>query len=172
MNIRQRLESAPLENLRELAEQGLVYGGVRGQGFLAVDLEGAAMKIGHFAARFLDNQHAGSGVPGIEVELPESVEAATGDATQIQSCRSRAPNSVGAQSNLMIKVDVRILVPLVTGKARGHQAFGEIRGLRHLNTLLVQVGAASLLCCEQLIARGIVNHPGNSPALVLERPGT
>ena len=71
----------------------------------------------------------------------------------------------------MIEVNVRILVALVAGKASGRQAFGQVRNLRNLDALLVQIGAASLLRCEQLIARRIINHAGNSPVLVFQPQG-
>jgi hypothetical protein len=41
-------------------------------------LERAAFEIRHFAAGFFDNQYTRGGVPGIEIELPEAIEAAAG----------------------------------------------------------------------------------------------
>ena len=137
---------------------------IRRQGFAAVDLEGPALKVRNFAAGLFDNQHARSRVPGIEVELPEPVEAAAGHAAQVERRRTRAPHAMGAQSDLVIEVNVRILVPLVAGKTSGHQALRQVRDLRHLDALLIQKRAASLLGREQLIARGIVDHASDALA--------
>src|SRR5713101_6730515 len=87
-NIGQRLQAVPFEDLRELIEQRAVHLTIRSQSFLAVQLKGAAVKIRHFATRLFDDQHARSRVPGIEVELPESVEASAGHAAQVQSRRT------------------------------------------------------------------------------------
>ena len=133
-----------------------------------MSLKGPALEIRHFAAGFFDNQHACRRVPGIEIELPEAVEASAGHTAQVERRRTRPPHAVRAQSDLMIEVNVRILVPLVAGKAGGHQAFGQVRDLRHLDCVADSVRAASLLGREQLVARGIVNHAGNSPVLVLQ----
>ena len=135
---------------------------IRGQGLTAVELEGPAFEIRHFAARLFDNQHTRGRVPGIEIELPEAVEASAGHAAQVEGRRTCTPHAVGAQRDLVIEVNIRILVPLVAGKAGGHQALGQVRNLRNLDSLLVQVGAASLLGRKQLVARGIVNHAGNA----------
>src|ERR1700730_11206526 len=80
VNIGQGFQSSPFENLRELMEQRAMHQAICGQGFAAVQLEAAAVKIRHFAAGFFDHQHPRSRVPGIEVELPKSIEASAGHA--------------------------------------------------------------------------------------------
>src|SRR6266849_10622335 len=76
-----------------------------------------------------------------------------------------------AQCDLVIEVNIRVLMPLVAGKAGGHQAFRQICNLRNLDSLLVQISAASLLGREQLIASRIVDHARNQAVLVLQSKG-
>ena len=89
---------------------------IRGQGFAAVELKRSAVEIRHFAACLFNDQHPRSRIPGIEIELPESVETSAGHAAQVQGRRTRAPHTVGAQSDLVIEVNIRVLVPLWLGK--------------------------------------------------------
>src|SRR5207245_2864420 len=90
---------------------------VRGQDLAAGKLKGAAVHVCDDATSFFDQQGAGGGVPRIERELPKPVHATGGDITEIQRGGASAAHSMRAQSDLMVVVDVRILVALVTGKA-------------------------------------------------------
>src|SRR5579864_1607020 len=123
--IGQRNEIAPGKNLFEFMQQGIVDQPVRRERFSAVQLKRAAVKIRHSAARFLHHQHAGSRVPGIEIEFPKTIEAAAGDGTQIQRSRSRTPHPVRTQGDLVVKVDIRILMSLMAWKASGDKGFGQ-----------------------------------------------
>ena len=85
--------------------------------------KGRSIEARYFAAGLLHDQHAGRRVPGIEIELPEAVEAPGRHVAQIERRRARAAHAMGMQRDLVIKVNVRILVPLVAGKTGGQQAF-------------------------------------------------
>src|ERR1039458_6221458 len=98
------------------------------------------------------------------MESPEAVEASRGHVAQIERGRSRPPYSVRVQRDLVIKINIRILVPLVAGKARAQKAFLQCSRLRDTDCLAVELRASSLLGGKQLIARGIVNDRGNALA--------
>src|SRR5882762_5792028 len=70
------------------------------------------------------------------------------------------------QRDLVIKINIRILVPLLTGEPGGQQGLLQRSGFRDLDRLAVKMRSSSLLCGKQLIARGIVNDRSNaSPVL-------
>src|SRR3954470_11910417 len=57
----------------ELGEQRRMQHAVRGAHLAAGDLERAAAEVGSAPPRLFHQQHAGGGVPRVEVELPESI---------------------------------------------------------------------------------------------------
>ena len=59
---------------------------VRSQHLPAVEPERSAREVRNLAARFLEQQDAGGRVPGIQVELPESLKAASGHIGQVECC--------------------------------------------------------------------------------------
>ena len=64
---------------------------MRGRG-----IERRAVHAGDAAARFLDDQRAGRDVPRLQVLLPEAVEAAGGDVTEVERRRAEAPHRARA----------------------------------------------------------------------------
>src|SRR5215471_10971545 len=106
------------------------------------------------------------GIPGIKVELPESIETPTGHVAEIKGSRPGAAHAVGAQRELVIEMDVRVLVALVTGEARGDQTFGQPRGFRDVNGAAVEHGSAALRGGKHLVAARIVDHAGDAVVLV------
>src|SRR5436309_6095987 len=142
---------------------------VRCQSLAAVELEWSAVHVGNLASRFLHDQHTRRRIPRIEVELPKSIETPAGNTAQIKCSRSGAPHSMRAQSDLMIKENIRILVPLMTGETGRHQTLRQIVRLGNMNALLVQIRAASFFSGKEFVASGIVDHPLNHLPLVLQR---
>src|SRR5258708_28556657 len=69
----------------------------------------------------------------------------------------------------MVEINVRILMPLVAGKAGGHEAFVQLRYLRNTDSVAVELRASSLLRGKQFVARGIIDNPGNANALCVGR---
>src|SRR5882724_11271112 len=94
---------------------------IGGHSFPAIELKGSPTEITHRSARFFYQQHAGCGIPGIQIELPESIKPAASDIAEIERRRTRTPDSMTTQRDLVIEEDVRILVPLVAGKPRSQQ---------------------------------------------------
>src|SRR5260370_17844470 len=72
--IRQRFQASSGKNVFKLLQQSVVNQTVRGHGFLAVEFEGGTVEARHRAARLLHDQHTRRRVPGIEIELPETIE--------------------------------------------------------------------------------------------------
>src|ERR1700690_1198135 len=68
----------------------------------------------------------------------------------------------------MVEKDIRILMALMAGKSGSHQALGQIRSPRNMNTLLIQIGAASLPRREQFVPRGIIDHASDALPSVVE----
>src|SRR5437660_11641444 len=66
-------------------------------------------------------------------------------------------------------MDVRVLMPLVAGKASGNQALFDAAHSRNMTGAAVQERSASLFRREHLIPAGIVNNAGDSLALVFQR---
>ncbi len=83
--IRQRFQASSGKNVFKLLQQSVVNQTVRGHGFLAVEFEGCTVEARHRAARLLHDQHTRRRVPGIEIELPEAIEASRSHITQIES---------------------------------------------------------------------------------------
>src|SRR5438270_12808856 len=97
------------------------------------------MEIGHATTGFLNHQYTRCGVPGIQIEFPKSIEPAARDITQIKRRRTRPPHSVGSQCDLMIEINVRVLVPLVTGEASRDKGFPKLCDLRNANRSFVEI---------------------------------
>ena len=75
--------------------------------------------------RFHHQQRTGGGVPWVEMELPEAVDAAAGGVGQVERGGTGAAHAVRAQRELLVEVDVGADVPFAAGKAGGQQRFGE-----------------------------------------------
>ena len=57
--------------------------------------ERGAAEAGHSSAGFLDQEHAGQYVPGLEAFLPEAVDATRGQVAQVEGGRAVAPDRAG-----------------------------------------------------------------------------
>src|SRR5208337_121646 len=137
--------------------------------FAAVNPKRRPVKAGHQTAGFLDQEHAGGGVPGIEVEFPEAVIAAAGDIDQVEGRRSRTPHTVRAQGDLVIEVDVRIQVPLVAGKASPEQRLSQLPRFGDVDWLSVESRAITSFGGEHLIACRIVEDAGHQLLFLVDK---
>ena len=106
--------------------------------FAAIELKGSPSEIAHHSAGLFYQQHAGCGIPWIQIEFPESIEPSAGNIAEIERRRTRPPYSMTTQCDLVIEEDVRIFMPFVAGKPRSQQRFRQIRNLRNLNALLIK----------------------------------
>ena len=68
-----------------------------------------ASEIGNLAARFADDQHTRRGVPRVQTEFPEAVEAPAGDGAEIERGGAIAADAVRPQSEFPVVVDVRVV---------------------------------------------------------------
>src|SRR3954470_5018980 len=141
---------------------------VGSQDLAAGELERATVHVGYDSSRLFDQQDAGGGVPGIEIEFPKSFHPAGGNAAQIESRGAGAAHSMRAQRDLVVVVDVRALVALVAGEAGGDQALNQLLRLRDANSFSVQRRAGAALGGEELVACGIEDHAGNALTFVRE----
>ena len=94
---------------------------------------GDSVEAGHASACFLNQKHARSGVPGIQIELPEAVIASAGNIGQVERCRTCSPQAVRAQCDLVIEVNIGILVPFVAGETGAEQGFCQACRFRHVD---------------------------------------
>jgi hypothetical protein len=79
-----RVEVAAGEHIFKQRDQLGMEEAVGGEQFPAVQAEGRAIEAGYGAACFLYEQHAGGGVPRVEVEFPIAVEAAARDIGEVE----------------------------------------------------------------------------------------
>jgi hypothetical protein len=112
-------EESPEKSLHFLVNQA-----IGGQIFAAVEAELAARESSHSTACLGHQQNAGGCIPGVEVELPEGVHAATSYVSQVERGRTGTAHAMRPQGEFLIKMDVRTVVALVAGKARGNQGLG------------------------------------------------
>src|SRR5258708_26468881 len=154
----------------EFVQQCFVYQSIRGERLAAVEFKWRTVKAAHLPARFLDDEHACRCVPGIQIEFPEAIETPRRHATQVERSRSSPPHSVSSQRNLMVEINIRILMALVAGKAGGHKALVQLRYLRNVDLLAVELRASSLLRGKQFAARGIIDNAGDADTLSVRKP--
>ena len=164
----ERFETASGKNFLKFVHESLMDKAVAGKGFAAVDVERAAGHVGDNAPSLLHDEDPRGRVPRIQVEFPETVIASAGYIGEIKGRRARATDTMRAQRDLVVEVNVRVLVALVTGKSSGHQTFRQVRCFRNRDALAIQGCAASLLGREKLVARGIVKNTCDAFAFVFD----
>src|SRR5438445_10715192 len=84
--IRQTLQTFSLKDGAEFTQQRRMNKTIRRNGFPAVQLESSPSEITHHSAGLLYQQHAGCGIPGIEIEFPESIKPSARNVTEIECC--------------------------------------------------------------------------------------
>src|SRR6184192_2162980 len=127
--IGQLFQTLSLKDGFEFSQQRRMNKTIGCHSFPAVELKSSSTEVAHHSAGLLYEQHAGCGIPGIQIEFPESIKPTAGYVTKIERCRTRTPYSMTMQRDLVIKKDVRIFMPLVAGKPRGQQRLCQIRNL-------------------------------------------
>src|SRR5690348_2839972 len=127
-----------------------------------------AHHVGDAAARLAHDQAAGGGIPGFQVELPKGFETATSGVAKIQRRRAHASDTMAAQSDGVIEVDIRIAMALMGGKAGGDERLAQLRHRGDLNAASVEAGALAGLGREKLIEARMINDAGLKLAFTLE----
>src|SRR5690242_13236710 len=110
------------------------------------------------AARFADQENSRRHVPGVQAELPERVEAPSGDVRQVDRRRTGAAHAVRSHRYLVIEMDVDVVMPLPAGKAGGSETVRQALRLRYLNPVIVQPGAGAALGAEHFAPDRVENH--------------
>src|SRR5579862_5522711 len=154
--IRQWLEPAARKDFRKLVKRRLMDQSVGREHVPIRNLERLPVESRHFAPGFFHNQNSGSGIPRVQVELPESVEAPARDIREIERRRSGATHAMRSERQLMIKEDVGILVPLVARKSSRDEALREPVGLRNFDFFAVQERAPSEFGVKKFIPCRVV----------------
>src|SRR5260221_14727451 len=99
----------------------LVYDSVGRQNRRTAELVRLAGKIADLSARFLYEQDTGGGIPFLQAELPEAVEAPRSHAREIESGGAIAAPTVGAQGEVPVVMNVGVVQALVHRKAGAKQ---------------------------------------------------
>jgi len=99
---------------------------IGGQRLTARNLEWTAREICHAPSGLFYKKDAGRSVPGIQIELPKTVKPARRHIAQIERRRASSPHAVRAECELMIKINVGILMPLMAGEAGSNQTLRQI----------------------------------------------
>src|ERR1017187_8126835 len=123
---RDRRQIAAGEHVAEETNQFLMNEAIRGEYLPAVELEVVAGKVRHAAASLFDQQNAGCRVPGVQIELPEGLEAASRYIGQVERGRAGTPYPMRAQREFLVKVHVGAHVAFAAGKSRSEQRFGQV----------------------------------------------
>src|SRR6478735_6788462 len=76
---------------------------------------------------------------------------------------------MGAQRDLVIEVDVRVLMPFVAGESGCHQALFQLGYRRYMDRTAIQKRATSLFRREHFVAARVKDHAGDSLALAFQR---
>ena len=144
---------------------------IGGEDDVAAELIGCAVKIGNSAASFFDEQNACRGVPAIEAEFPEAIEAAGGNGGKIERGGTVAANAVRAQREIVVVMDVWASLALVNGKAGAKQTGGERWHFGYSDFFAVEGGAFTASCGKKLFINGVVNNTGDDLMAVRESNG-
>lgn len=122
---------------------------------------GSVVEIGEFSAGFFDEKDACGGVPALEAKFPEAVEAACGDAGEIECGGAIAADPVGAQREIVVVMNVGARLAFVYGKAGAKKTGGKRGNFGDGDFLVVERGAFAASGSEKLFVDGIVNDTGD-----------
>lgn len=116
-------------------------------------------EVGDDGTGLFGQQLTGSGVPGLEADFPETVDATGSHIGQIQR-GGAGTTDVGtldehALEHLQVRLDVVLLLERETG---GQDGTGQLFGLADTDAVAVQLGAAATGGSEQLVTDRIVDH--------------
>src|SRR5712692_5676050 len=98
---------------------------VGGEDNRAAELIEIPLKVGDFAAGFLDKEDARSSVPLVEAEFPEAVEAAGGNTSEIERGGTVAANAMRPLGEFAVILEIRTELAVAHGKAGAEKARGE-----------------------------------------------
>src|SRR5580704_282635 len=97
-----------------------------------------AGEISDHAAGLPHDEHTCRGVPRMQTEFPEAVEATAGNGAEIESSGTVAANTVRAQSEFPVVVNVSIAVALMGGEAGGDQTRRQFLDRRNMDAFVIE----------------------------------
>src|SRR5262245_40670656 len=131
---------------------------VRGNKVRGGWIERLAVHPGHSSPCLFDNQCTRRDVPGFQVLLPERLETAGGDVTEVERSRTEPthrPRTAEEQAEQLHEVS--IVVVHAVWETGHEQRVEEDIGAGHSNCLPVQIRALSAFGREEFLARWIVD---------------
>src|SRR5690349_3733141 len=94
---------------------------VRSKGFIIARAIRIAQEAGYHPSRLANQKHPRCRIPGMQTELPKSVKSPASDACQVKRGRTVAANSVRAQGEVPIVMNVRVPRAFGAGESRRQQ---------------------------------------------------
>src|SRR5260370_22851341 len=137
----------------------------------AAELVGPSREIGDFSASFLDEQDSGRGVPLLEAEFPEAVEAAGGDRGKIERGGAIAAHPVGALREVTVVLKIRAGFAVAHRKTGAEQTGGKCCDSGDVDFFAVESGAFSARGAEKLFVERIEDDGGEKRVSLCERDG-
>ena len=141
---------------------------IRGEDDRAAELIGYAVKIGDFATRFFDEYDACGDVPTFQAKFPEAIEAARGDAGEVKGSGAIAADTVGAEREIVVVVNVGAGLAFVNRKAGAKKAGSERGDFGNGDFLSVQNSTFAASGGKELFIDGVVNDTGDDVVAVRE----
>src|SRR5439155_123930 len=142
---------------------------IAGHNFLPINGEPSTLKVRDLSPRLLNDQRAGSGIPRVQLDLPEAVKATGRHVTEVQ-CGRPGPTDALSPEREASKVVQVILGAFsdIVGKAGDQQGRVKRDGARDAQRRAIQRGAPACLRDEELLSGGIQDDTKDAPALVFE----
>lgn len=137
----------------------------------AAELVRISGEVGDFAAGLFDEQDAGGGVPGLQAKFPEAVEAAGGDAGEIERGGAIAADSVRALSEFAVVLKIGAGFAVAHGETGAEEAGGNGGYFGDVHSFAVEECAFAAGGGEEFVVEGIENDGGEKFAGLGERNG-
>lgn len=134
----------------------------------ASELIGCAVKIGDFATRFFDEDNARGDVPAFQAKFPEAIEAASGDAGEVECGGTIAADTVGTEREIVVVVNVGAGLAFVHRKASAKKARSKRRNFGNEDFLSVQSGAFAAGSSKEFFVDWVVNDTSDDFVAVSE----
>jgi len=115
------------------------------------------VKIGDFAAGFFHENDARGDVPAFQAKFPEAIEAACGDAGEVEGGGAVAADTVGAKREIVVVVNVGTGLAFVNGKAGAKKAGSKRWNFRNGEFLSVQSGTIAAGSSEKFFVNWVIN---------------
>ncbi len=126
----------------------------------AAEVIGLSFEVADSAAGLFDEQHSSGGVPLVQAEFPEAVEATGGDAGEIERGGAIAAHAVRALRELAVILKIRAGLAIAHGEAGAEQAGGECGDFGDVNFLAVEGGPFAARGGEEFLVKRVEDDGG------------